>query len=143
MPEQHLQVLIIEDNPGDVYLLKEALQAVCPCNFRVLSHGDRAFAFFEGRVDEGSFTPDVVVLDLNLPGKEGSEVLQLIRRSPAHQSLPVIILSSSPTDVMKSRVATADCYMTKPIDLDDFMALGKEIVECCRRVTKDRAAGSR
>ena len=142
MTQQQLQVLIIEDNPGDVYLLKEALQAVCACTFRVLSHGDLAFAFFEGQVDERPFAPDVVVLDLNLPGKEGSEILQMIRRNPAHQSLAVVILSSSPTDIMKNRIATADCYMTKPIDLDDFMALGQEILACCQRVIKERAANS-
>ncbi len=78
--------------------------------------------------------PDFVILDLNLPRRDGTEVLQTIRSMKELQDLPVAIVSSSPMDVIRGKVTTANvsanCYFTKPMDVDSFLALGKEL-HCC------------
>jgi len=78
--------------------------------------------------------PDLIILDLNLPKRDGAEVLQVIRTTDELRSLPVVVLSSSPMDVMKSKLhkakVEANCYLTKPADLDEFLALGKRF-RCC------------
>jgi len=75
----------------------------------------------------------LVVLDLNLPVRDGTEVLDLIRRHPTLSTLPVAVVSSSPTHVMRGRAGKADRYVTKPSDLDAYMAIGKELLDCIPR----------
>ena len=129
-----LRVLIIDDNPADVNLIREAMQALVPCTFHVIEHGDKALEFVRTfSSDEFAFRPDVIVLDFNLPGHDGAEVLDRIRHTDALTGVPVAVVSSCPRDILRQRVNRADCYVTKPSELDAFMAIGKEILEVCRR----------
>lgn len=136
MPNQLLHILIVEDNPTDIFFLKESFKAVANCDFHVVSTGDMAFQFLERR---GAFSdapvPDLAVIDLNLPGRDGSEILDLIRRTPTLEQLHVAIVSSSPKDLIEERVSRADCYITKPIDLDEFMRVGDQILTCYRKAS--------
>lgn len=126
-----LRVLLIEDNPGDVYIIQEALSQSAECQITVVEDGDRAFRHLE-QLSAGGSLPELIVLDLNLPGKDGIELLNLIRSTARLSGLPVAVVSSSPKDVMARKAAHADCYITKPTDLDAYMAIGGELVRCAR-----------
>ncbi len=108
-----------------------------PLEISVVEDGDEAFDFLlqTGHYDRAA-RPELVVLDLNLPKRNGTEVLELIRQSPGLRDLTVVVLSSSPLDVIRNQVGEhvkPDCYFTKPIDLDQFLAIGKEIRACYLR----------
>lgn len=127
-----LQVLVVDDNPTDTYLILEALRLACAsCEVEVLRDGASAWRYLRR---EGPYQavplPSLVVLDLNLPGRDGGELLDMMRGTPELHDIPVAVLSSFPTDVIRRRAARANCYMTKPSDLDSFLALGKEILAC-------------
>lgn len=131
------RVLIVEDNPVDVHLVRLALEEerAWPTESVVTADGEKAIDFLLRR---GSFShaerPHLVILDLNLPKRDGTEVLQVIRTTDSLQNLAVAILSSSPKDVIRSKVhhakVEANCYFTKPVDADAFLALGKAL-RCC------------
>jgi CheY-like chemotaxis protein len=131
------RVLIVEDNPVDVYMVQCALQKErdWTTETTIADNGERAIELL---LQHSSLPirewPDLVILDLNLPKRDGVEVLGVIRTTNELRSLPVIVLSSSPLDVMKSKVnkvnLEANCYVTKPPDLDEFLALGKRIRRC-------------
>jgi CheY-like chemotaxis protein len=127
-----VQVLIVEDNPPDVYLLKMAIRQECPdCRFDVVDTGKDAFQFLrrEGRY-ANAVLPDLVILDLNLPFRSGEEVLALIRITERLRDVVVILCSSSPRDLEFRSVHVPDAYIAKPTDLDSYLALGKEIMNC-------------
>ena len=121
MPHTH-HILLVEDNPADVRLMREALNGgVAPKVIHVARTGDEADAYLSGAEP----VPDLVFLDLNLPGKHGLEVLADIRRQPRLAPLPVIIFSSSETeeDVRRAYAATANCYVAKPGSLDRYFSV--------------------
>ena len=129
-----IHVLLIEDNPADIYLLREALAAHESCEFTVIGNGDQAFDFVSGNgAGMHSKRPDLVILDLNLPGKDGAQVLGCIRANAELQNVFVAVMSSSPKDVMRKKTAQANCYITKPSELNQFFAIGKELVELCAK----------
>ena len=126
-----LQVLLVEDSPGDVRLTQEAFKdAKVHINLHVASDGAEAMAFL-GR--EGKHAndprPDLILLDLNLPKKDGREVLAEIKGNPRLQTIPVVILtmSASEADILKSYALHANCYITKPVNLDGFLKVVKSI----------------
>ena len=126
-----IEVLLVEDSPGDVRLTQEAFKdAKVHINLHVASDGAEAMAFL-GR--QGQYAnaprPDLILLDLNLPKKDGREVLGEIKESPALKSIPVVILttSASETDILGSYQHHANCYITKPVDLDGFLKVVKSI----------------
>jgi two-component system, chemotaxis family, response regulator Rcp1 len=126
-----IEVLLVEDSPGDVRLTREAFKdAKVHINLHVASDGAEAMAFL-GR--EGEHTdsprPDLILLDLNLPKKDGREVLEEIKESPTLMSIPVVILttSASEEDILRSYRLHANCYITKPVDLDGFLKVVKSI----------------
>ena len=126
-----IEVLLVEDSPGDVRLTREALKtAKVLINLYVASDGTEAMAFLKR---EGGHTnaprPDLILLDLNLPKKDGREVLGEIKESPALKSIPVVILttSASEADILKSYLLHANCYITKPVDLKGFLNVVKSI----------------
>jgi len=133
--------MIMEDNHADVHLLKEALiKAEIDFKAVVFGDGESAFRYIDGAVESGSVPPpDAAILDLNAPKRDGSEVLVHIREHPKLRHIPVVILSSSPKDVMRNRAAQADCYITKPSDLEMFLAIGREIRDCVETVRADRS----
>jgi chemotaxis family two-component system response regulator Rcp1 len=119
-----LDILLVEDNPGDVRLTREVLGSGNQRNrLSVASDGVEAINFLRRR---GSFDkarrPDLVLLDLNLPRKDGREVLAEIKSDPELKLIPVVILTTSAAeeDVLKSYRLHANCYITKPVDLEQF-----------------------
>jgi two-component system, chemotaxis family, response regulator Rcp1 len=128
---QPLEVLLVEDSPGDVRLTREALKdAKVHINLRVVRDGIDAMAFL---MREGEYAtvprPDLILLDLNLPRKDGREVLKEIKENPELKSIPVVILttSASEADILRSYLLHANCYITKPVNLDGFLTVVKSI----------------
>lgn len=126
-----LHVLLVEDSPGDVRLTQEAFKdAQVRIHLHVVSDGAEAMAFLWR---EQKFTnvprPDLILLDLNLPKKDGRTVLAEIKGSPSLQTIPVVILttSASEADILKSYMLHANCYITKPVNLDGFLKVVKSI----------------
>src|ERR1700730_11612387 len=126
-----IQVLLVEDSPGDVRLTQEAFrEAKVRINLHVASDGAEAMAFL-GR--EGKHVdvprPDLILLDLNLPKKDGREVLAEIKGNSSLQTIPVVILttSESEADILKSYMLHANCYITKPVSLEGFLKVVKSI----------------
>ena len=126
-----IEVLLVEDSPGDVRLTREALKdAKVHINLHVASDGTEAMAFL-GRQGEYAHVPcpDLILLDLNLPKKDGREVLAEIKDSPALKTIPVVILttSASEADILRSYRLHANCYITKPVDLEGFLSVVRSI----------------
>jgi CheY-like chemotaxis protein len=126
-----IHVLLVEDNEGDIFLTKEALEEGKLVNkISVARDGKEAIDFLEksGRF-ESVETPDLILLDVNLPKKNGHEVLQYIKSSDAHKHIPVIMLttSSSSKDIHASYVNHANCYITKPVEVDEFFKVVLQI----------------
>jgi chemotaxis family two-component system response regulator Rcp1 len=126
-----IQVLLVEDSPGDVRLTREAFkEAKMHINLNVAADGVEAMSFLkrEGQ-HKNAPRPDLILLDLNLPKKDGREVLKEIKESPALMSIPVVILttSESEADILKSYRLHANCYITKPVGLNAFLEVVKSI----------------
>lgn len=123
------RILLVEDNPLDVLMIKRALKNGGFTNLpTVVDDGEPALAFLKQEgIFAGVLLPDLVILDLNLRKIDGPEVLSYIRTTPALVGLQVIVLSSSPEDVMRSAAAGADFYLEKPIDANSFQNLGNRI----------------
>lgn len=124
-----MQVLLIEDNPADALLMEEALQDDRMLTLlHVVSNGDEALDFLYRR---GSHTqaerPDLIMLDLNLPRKDGREVLAEIKNDPDLRNIPVLVITTSKSeeDVLKSYDLHANCYITKPVRLNQFLDMMK------------------
>ena len=118
-----VQILLIEDNEGDILLTSEALAESRITNkVSVIKDGKAAINFFESLTDKKSM-PDLMLLDINLPKKSGHEVLHYIKNNDDFRHIPVIMLttSSSEKDILNSYQNHVNCYITKPIDLHDFM----------------------
>ena len=126
-----IEVLLVEDSPGDVRLTREAFKdAKVHINLHVASDGAEAMDFLnrEGK-HSGVPRPDLILLDLNLPKKDGREVLDEIKQSPVLKSIPVVILttSASDEDILRSYRLHANCYITKPVGLDGFLEVVRSI----------------
>ncbi len=120
-----VEILLVEDNPGDVRLTKEAMkEGKMRNNLSVATDGVEAMAFLrrEGEYKDAP-RPDVVLLDLNLPKKDGRTVLAEIKADPDLRRIPVVVLTSSKSDedIAQSYDSHANCYVTKPGDLEQFM----------------------
>jgi chemotaxis family two-component system response regulator Rcp1 len=120
------EVLLVDDNPADQDLTREALaRSRCPSHIRVASTGIEAMEMLhrEGK-HAGALLPDLVVLDLNLPGKDGRSVLSEVKADPALRSTPIIIFSTSQArrDIAFCYELGANCYVSKPGDLHEFFA---------------------
>lgn len=125
------EVLLVEDSPGDVRLTKEAFKdAKVHINLHVAPDGAEAMAYLERQGEHSNAPrPDLILLDLNLPKKDGREVLEEIKRDPALKSIPVVVLttSGSEEDILRSYRLHANCYITKPVGLDGFLKVVKSI----------------
>lgn len=122
---RHVEILLVEDNPGDARLTQEALREGKICNrLHVVTDGEAAMAFLRR---QGHYyhavRPDLILLDLNLPRKNGQEVLAEIKADPELRRIPVVILTTSAAeeDVNRSYDLHANCYITKPVDLAQFI----------------------
>jgi two-component system, chemotaxis family, response regulator Rcp1 len=126
-----IEVLLIEDSPGDVRLTREAFKdAKVHINLHVASDGAKAMAFLKREGEYASaLRPDMILLDLNLPKKDGREVLEEIKDNPTLKTIPVVVLttSSSEADILRSYQLHANCYITKPVGLEGFLTVVKSI----------------
>ena len=125
------RILLIEDNPADVDLLRRAFKSArFDCELTLMEDGAEAMAFIRGEGPHaGAPSPDLVVLDLNLPKNDGVEVLQVLRATPQFSAVPVAILSSSSSSRERARVEQFHIgrFITKPPDLDEFLAIGSTL----------------
>lgn len=126
-----IEILLVEDNPGDVRLIQEVFKEFKVRNrIHVAEDGEQALAFL---YRTGAYArapePDLILLDLNLPRKDGREVLAEIKDHPTLKHIPVVIVTSSQAeaDVARSYNLHANCYISKPVDLDQFMTVVKSI----------------
>ena len=126
-----VEILLVEDNPGDVRLTKEALkEGKVYSNLHWAKDGVEALEFLR---HQGKFAdvprPDIILLDLNLPKKDGREVLSEIKNDDDLKRIPVVILTTSKAeeDVLRSYQLHANCYVTKPVDLDKFINVVQSI----------------
>lgn len=126
-----IEILLVEDNPGDVRLTVEALKDVKVYNkLHVAKDGMEAMAFLHR---EGKYAdvphPDLILLDLNLPKKDGHEVLAEIKEDPTLKRIPVVVLTGSKAgeDILKTYNLHANCYISKPIDPEQFIRVVKSI----------------
>lgn len=122
---REVEFLLAEDNPGDVRLTQEALrESKIRNNLNVVTDGMEAIAFLrrQGKYANAP-TPDVVLLDLNLPKMDGREVLAEIKSDPLLKRIPVVIITSSEAekDILRTYDLHANCYVSKPVDLDQFI----------------------
>lgn len=126
-----VDVLLIEDNPGDVRLTREALkEAKIAVNLSVAHDGLEAMKMLRQEAPySGHPLPDLVLLDLNMPRMDGREVLRLIKTDDNLKRIPVVILTTSAaeSDILQAYGLHANCYITKPVELDQFMEIIKSI----------------
>jgi two-component system response regulator len=133
-----VEILLVEDNPDDVDLTSEALkQSSLESHLHVVEDGVQALEFLRhSERFPGVPTPDLILLDLNLPKKSGHEVLAEIKSDPRLRHIPVVILTTSAaeSDVARSYDLAANCYVTKPVGLDDFFRVVGTIERFWREV---------
>ena len=128
-----VEVLLVEDNPGDIRLTQEALrESAFDVHLNVARDGVEALDFLNQRE---TFTdaprPDLILLDLNLPRKNGREVLSEIKQDPDLKRIPVLVMTTSRAeqDIQKAYALNANCYIAKPMDLNEFLRIVRTIEE--------------
>ena len=126
-----VEILLVEDNPGDYRLTQEALrEGKVYNNLHWAQDGVEALEFLHQRGKYANVPrPDIILLDLNLPKKDGREVLAVVKRDDRLKHIPVVVLTTSKAeeDVVKSYELHANCYVTKPVDLEQFLHVVKSI----------------
>lgn len=132
-----MQILLVEDNLGDVMLAKEALKvAGQPTDeMKVIQDGAAAIEYLRTTATSPHESlPDLILLDVNLPLRNGKEVLRFIKKSSALLHIPVIMLSTSAAerDIRESYQAKANCYITKPLEFDSFVTVFQQILRFAR-----------
>jgi CheY-like chemotaxis protein len=135
-----IEILLVEDSPGDVRLTQEVFKESKILNrLSVVMDGVEAMAFLrrEGKYATAP-SPDLILLDLNLPKKDGREVLAEIKSSEDLKRIPVVVLtiSKAEEDILKAYELYANCYITKPIDLDQFVKVVKSIEDFWLTIVK-------
>ena len=140
-----IEILLVEDNPADVRLTREALkEEKLYNNLSVVTDGVEAMAFLHR---EGSYAgaprPDLILLDLNLPRKDGREVLEEIKSDPDLKVIPVVVLtiSKSEEDILRSYKLHANCYISKPVDLGQFLKVARSIQDFWLTIVRLPPAG--
>jgi CheY-like chemotaxis protein len=132
-PVRPIEILLVEDNDGDIRLTQELLKDAKVRNrLAIVKDGEAALAYLRRQGEfERVARPDLVLLDLNLPKKNGQEVLAEIKNDPDLGRIPVVILTTSRAehDILRSYDLRANCYITKPVDLDQFVAVVRSIEE--------------
>jgi CheY-like chemotaxis protein len=141
MPEREpVEILLAEDNPGDVKLTRKALEkGRLANNLHVVTDGVETLQFLRGEGEYGGRPrPDLVLLDLNMPRKDGREVLEEIKASEELKRIPVVVLTSSEAeeDVIRSYDLHANAYLTKPVDFDGFIHVVGTLEEFWLQVVK-------
>lgn len=126
-----IEILLVEDSPGDVRLTREALkEGKVRNNLHTVPDGVEALAFLRREREYSKAPrPDLILLDLNMPKKDGREVLKDIKEDPVLRSIPVVVLTTSKSDedILKSYDLHANCYIPKPVELDQFITVVQSI----------------
>jgi len=126
-----IEILMVEDNPGDVRLTREALKGAKVWNqVHVVEDGVAALDYLYRRPPyEAVRRPDLILLDLNLPRMDGREVLAIVKSDPTLKLIPIVVLTTSQAeeDVLRAYHLSANCYVTKPVDLEKFIVVVKSI----------------
>ena len=139
-PGQPIVILLVEDEPGDAYLTIEALKSAKIINsVHLVEDGVEAMAFLQREAPyRDAPRPDLILLDLNLPRKDGRQVLAEIKQSACLNSIPIVVLttSSADEDVLQSYNLRANCYVTKPVNLEQFMTVVKATQEFWLSIVK-------
>ena len=135
-----IEILLIEDNPGDARLATEALrEAKVHNNLRWVPDGEEAIALLRrtGKYETAA-RPDLILLDLNLPRRDGRQVLEEIKADTSLRRIPVVVLTTSQAeeDILKAYNLNANCYITKPVDLDQFIRVVKSIEDFWLTIVK-------
>lgn len=141
LTDSHLiDVLLVEDNPGDVRLTLEALKEAKIYNkINVVTNGVEAIDYLRRNgIYSQAVRPDLILLDLNLPRKDGREVLEEIKQDPILKRIPIVVLTTSKAeeDILRTYELHANCYINKPVDLDQFMRVVKSIQDFWLSVVK-------
>ena len=135
-----VQILLVEDNPGDVRLTREALkEAKFRNTVTVVGDGVEALAYLHQQGKYSAATrPHMIMLDLNMPRMDGREVLEAIKTDPDLRRIPVVVLTSSEAerDIARAYELHANCYVTKPVDIDHFLQVVKSIEEFWVEIVK-------
>jgi len=135
-----IEILLVEDSEGDVGLIEEVFEeAKIRNNLHVVEDGEEAILFLRGeRQFSGISRPDIILLDLNLPKKDGREVLEEIKEDDELKNIPVVVLTTSKAeeDILKSYNLHANAYVTKPVDFDQFIRVIKSIEDFWLEVVK-------
>jgi chemotaxis family two-component system response regulator Rcp1 len=130
-PGKALEVLLVDDSPGDVRLTREALRDTNPSvNLRVATDGVEALAYLRREAPhEAALRPDLILLDLNLPKMDGREVLARIKEDVSLKTIPTVILTTSeaPSDILTMYELQANSYLSKPVQLDAFDSLVRSV----------------
>ena len=128
-----VEILLVEDDPGDVLITREAIDGSKFANhLSVVSNGEEALQFLRLEAPyEQAARPGLILLDLNLPRLDGREVLAVIKQDPGLRRIPVVVLttSSADEDIVRSYDLHANAYVTKPVDFDQFMSVVRQIDE--------------
>jgi two-component system, chemotaxis family, response regulator Rcp1 len=135
-----IDILLVEDNPGDIRLTREVFkEGKVRNNLHVCCDGEEAMDYLQLR---GKYTnasrPDLVLLDLNLPRKDGRQVLEEVKQDPILRTIPIVILTTSAAeqDILKSYNLHANCYITKPVDLNQFVRVVNYIQDYWLEIVK-------
>ena len=135
-----IEILLVEDNPGDARLTQEVFrEGKLQTNLRIVADGETALEHLRR---QGAYVkairPDLILLDLNLPKKSGREVLVEIKTDEELKSIPVVILTTSKAeqDILKAYHLHANCYITKPVDLDQFLGVVRAIEDFWLQIVK-------
>jgi len=135
-----IQILMVEDNPDDMELTMEALKDAKVGNIlKIVKDGEEALAYLRGEGQyKGSLRPDLILLDLNMPRKDGREVLKEIKNDPSLRRIPVVILTTSQAeeDIINTYDLHANCYITKPVDFTQFLKVVRSIEDFWLTVVK-------
>jgi len=135
-----IEILLVEDSEGDVGLIEEVFEeAKIRNNLHIVEDGEEAILFLRGEKQfSGISRPDIILLDLNLPKKDGREVLEEIKEDDDLKNIPVVVLTTSKAeeDILKSYNLHANAYVTKPVDFDQFIRVIKSIEDFWLEVVK-------
>ena len=129
---QRAVVLLVEDNPDDVIMIREAFeQSLTPIQLYVVSHGEQAIKFVR-RTDTDALRPSLILLDLNLPIRNGLDVLAELKSDTEFLSIPIVVLTTSqaPNDIQQCYSLHANAYIIKPPDFDGYADVIKQVATC-------------
>lgn len=133
-----MNIFLIEDNAGDVLLAREAMRELnLPCHLEVVQDGEGAICRLSEMMEEAHLAPDMVLLDLNLPGLPGLEVLSFIKNHEPWDHVPVVVFSTSDAakDIASCYQRQANCFLTKPIGFDELVYMFRQVFTFWHRQT--------